>query len=854
MNGHDQSILFAGVLLLGAVALSLQMTGKRANQRLWVILRSGLIAILVASLMSSAQQAERGEALRIRVQRLQVPLASIQPPTDEGRLDDPASPHSAYLIVGDQLPGSDLVVSPFGKDTERNREVLGDASRPLAVLHARRGANGAQGWLCIHGYAADEALDLPGWHVVADRGSDDPGDDLASVGADKAMPVQTRCDIPLEAGTDAIRVRIFRSEYGVTANNEKVFKADAQIRREVFVSRRGSGEDGALSLRLNPETALVASLGTCGDPVNRILPPAPRDDRLNYLPERNLAFPQLGSGGQHPLLDPAHLGRPIAVDEACTGHAQAFAWPQGPGERAILTGTVERHYLPWVALFLTLSALLFYPFLRATAWQDERAEGATVFFLQALLVLRALFGIAGIPNSADVSRTEVIYDLAIANACLPALVIALLMRAGPDYRRSLVAMALFAFGSFGATVWWLQSLEGVVNWGFVLGLTGVVLFLRSRTPDARPLLMQAHERLKAMPQHFSTWEWGACTIVAAVAVRLTLRAFGYGLFLIGIDDLPFAERFFGFALSIIYQPAMVIGFACLAAGYVTARPRHRVATIVGLFVLALVVTPLLISDTGMVFVFAAPIALVLGWVGMRRFAGRRHLALALPLAMMLAMVAAMWPLGRVEVKNPTAPAGLAAHMTQVSSFPWSDRNYMRILRFVAPEKVAAFGNRAALESLDQAASMEPLGRAFLGHGYMEPSRVREPLVSYQYMDNLAAVHVTWPFGRLGAMALLAFYGVFASIMACRARAVRPAATGPASPSTSAAFTSLMAGTTLAWSAMYMVAANLNLVPFAGKNLYLVSATSGADLLEGTGMILLAALGWLHAENNVEVRA
>lgn len=852
--GALQSWLFFAAIIATALALHWQRPGERGGSVAVLALRGGVLAALLVGLVQCAQQAERGEALRIRVERLQVPLATVEPQVGTGQDSaDPASSQSAYLIVGDQLSGSDLAIAPYGSDIERNREVLGDASRPLAVIHARRTGAGVDGWLCIHGYAPDRDLDLPGWHVVVDRGDDEPDDDLARAGADPGTAVETRCDIPLAAGDDPLRVRFFRSEYV-----DGAFKADAQERREVFVSRRGEGAEGSLSLQFSNKTALAASLGTCGDPVNRILPAVNGGDGIGYLPERNLVFPQLGSGGLHPLLDPVHLGRPIAVDAACAGHKAAFAWPQGPDGQAVLTGTVERHFLPWVSVFLILAGLLFYPAVRGRAWRAERAEGTVVLFIQALLVLRALFGIAGLPNYAAVSRTEVIHDLSVANAVLPALVIALMMRGGAQGRSTVAALALFAFGAFGATLLWVQSVEGWQNWGFVLGLAGMFLALRWRNADPRPLLVQAMAGLKAMPRHFSAWEWGSYVIILAVTMRLGLRGLGLLLDYVGIDDYPFSERVFGFALSIIYQPAMVIGFGCLAAGYLAAPRPSRLPWALFLFAVAMVATPAAVSDSGMIFVFGVPIALALAWLGLRRLGGQRHFGLAAPLLLLLAMVPAMMLAGRLEIASPTAPGGLAAHMEQASGYIRSNGNVMRILRFVAPEKVPAVGNKAALEVLDQAASMEPLGRSLLGRGFMEPSRVREPMVRYQYTDNLSSVHVMWPFGRLGAIGLLVLYGVFAAAMACRAGIEAPDGagsddSGPASPGASAAFVSLVAGTTLAWSALYMVAANLNLVPFAGKNLYLLAATSGADLLEGTAMVLLAGLAWLRAEDSGEAR-
>ncbi|HZG47628.1 MAG TPA: hypothetical protein VEZ41_15375, partial [Allosphingosinicella sp.] len=56
----------------------------------------------------------------------------------------------------------------------------------------------------------------------------------------------------------------------------------------------------------------------------------------------------------------------------------------------------------------------------------------------------------------------------------------------------------------------------------------------------------------------------------------------------------------------------------------------------------------------------------------------------------------------------------------------------------------------------------------------------------------------------------------------------------------------LAGTLAIWTlfgaAAYMVLANLLLVPFTGRNIYLLAASSGGDLMEGLGLFLMARFG------------
>jgi hypothetical protein len=99
-------------------------------------------------------------------------------------------------------------------------------------------------------------------------------------------------------------------------------------------------------------------------------------------------------------------------------------------------------------------------------------------------------------------------------------------------------------------------------------------------------------------------------------------------------------------------------------------------------------------------------------------------------------------------------------------------------------------------------------------------------------DNVSAVHVMAPFGRLGAAALLLL--LFGQ--------ARWASSGPsalASPRQTLGQVSLW---TLFFVATYMVLGNLQLLPFTGKNIYFLSPASTGDLWEGTVLFGLGLWG------------
>jgi hypothetical protein len=100
-------------------------------------------------------------------------------------------------------------------------------------------------------------------------------------------------------------------------------------------------------------------------------------------------------------------------------------------------------------------------------------------------------------------------------------------------------------------------------------------------------------------------------------------------------------------------------------------------------------------------------------------------------------------------------------------------------------------------------------------------------------DNVSAVHLMSPFGRVSAAAYLA---MLAALVAVGARLTRGEG---GSWRRLVGLTSL---TVLFGVAAYVILANLQLTLFTGRNVYLMASASGSDLLEGLTLFALAWFG------------
>jgi hypothetical protein len=189
--------------------------------------------------------------------------------------------------------------------------------------------------------------------------------------------------------------------------------------------------------------------------------------------------------------------------------------------------------------------------------------------------------------------------------------------------------------------------------------------------------------------------------------------------------------------------------------------------------------------------------------------------------------------------NPDNQDSIAARLAYADRL--KDSDMVRFVAVAAPNAVPQIGTRAASQQMAQTIHMVERTRTVFGDGYMRPSNLPTRQIGnfgvlhdVHLTDNVSAVHLMSPFGRMGAlMLLLALAAGAIGLCADRARTAWtqwPAVAGALSV------------WTLFGAAAYMILANLQLVPFTGRNIYLLAPSSGADLLEGLFLFALATIG------------
>jgi hypothetical protein len=166
------------------------------------------------------------------------------------------------------------------------------------------------------------------------------------------------------------------------------------------------------------------------------------------------------------------------------------------------------------------------------------------------------------------------------------------------------------------------------------------------------------------------------------------------------------------------------------------------------------------------------------------------------------------------------------------------QNILRIWYSVRPGDVGDFATSSAQNLGAVMAHLHDYGACpqsqwpgcLAGHGYLAIPRPTV-LAPYHLNDNVTAIHLIAPFGRLGAAAFLLLLGVAAYHYT--RQSLRDGEPPPLK----------LAGVAALWTifgaALYMILANLEVLPFTGKNVYFFAAASGSDLLEGTILIAIA---------------
>jgi hypothetical protein len=260
------------------------------------------------------------------------------------------------------------------------------------------------------------------------------------------------------------------------------------------------------------------------------------------------------------------------------------------------------------------------------------------------------------------------------------------------------------------------------------------------------------------------------------------------------------------------------------------------------------VVALVINDIGFALVHVPPIAGIALWrlrcwrreQGAAEVADRfARLLWAAPAAGLVIGYFALWAFV-AATPPPSEGAPLEDRVAYAVDDRSTDPNWLRLRAVFAPGHIPQIGNRPAAIQLDQSVLLADLTGTLLGRGWLTPVDLGTFRWQATHLsDYLSASHLMFPFGRLGALALLLVLAAAAG--AAVAKRVPHPADWPQ-------LAGALAIWTLFGAAAYMVLANLLLVPFTGRNIYLLAASSGGDLIEGLGLLLTARIGLAYRKS------
>lgn len=506
---------------------------------------------------------------------------------------------------------------------------------------------------------------------------------------------------------------------------------------------------------------------------------------------------------------PVELGRPFAL---------------GSGDGIAVSLVLERFDRPWPLLVGVFSTIFLLWFAMRKVWAGHSLSLALVLVTVWLLAIRWLIGVESALLDPVLDQAQPVAAPALALALVPLLLA--LMTPGSEARGPLWPTLLAA------------SLVGVSSWLLYLQVAGWReipndwMFFAGGIVVAALLLVTS--RLAGFGVAFRTfamsiWQWVAAWpwwlwVLLLIAARVGLWALGY------------RERLF-VALSIVTIPPLIL---CFAAGLTRLRRNGSVrqhGLMLVMILAAYIGLPFLLGDSGLA-IYAIPIGAVWLFVLFRQ-APRSRWVFAI---LAFAVVAGFPAYERWIERSSTARLDRATTMIAqggdreranriaaqvLAERTEGSRNDLRLWTTFASERVAASASNEGESQFRVSAILADYTASFAGRGWgkrSDPADIRP----YQADDNLSAIHLMSPFGRLGAALLVAVLG----LLAWRAdqRLARNSRRGLAAS---------IALWTLFSTAAYMILANLSVVPFTGRNIYLLSALSVSDLLEGALIVLIA---------------
>ncbi|HEX8573014.1 MAG TPA: hypothetical protein VF759_09695 [Allosphingosinicella sp.] len=578
--------------------------------------------------------------------------------------------------------------------------------------------------------------------------------------------------------------------------------------------------------------------------------------------------------------EPAKLGTPFTVGSS------------SPRRAAILS--LERVDRPWFIVVMALCWAIVFGRAGWGLWRSSRPAFLLVIVAQWLLAVRLLVGIESLALDPALTSAAAIGANAAGYVALPLLLAAVAPRAaagGAAWWPALLTAAGVAIASralYGAATGWYVSVAAIVaaallvamahgplreriaaargslpDWALALLLIGTAGAAASWYLVGGPALellltagvlvsiaallttARAREGLRQVAAGAAERKWWLGLAAALVVMRVLFLFLGWR------ERLQWPGPF---AISVIYVPLALLAIAgALSAGWgAGGRPGWRSGLVATLLVAVLfILVPALVGDNGLV-IYLLPVMLVTLLVSLTRTPGEDGTsrpawgtllawnlpALLIGIAVVATLIVAVLGDSRWERKmdavvaeaqqtrsEPVREAAARKAAALLAEANADDQNQLRLWAAFAPSRVSLAGTSEAESQKRVASILADYSGSVRGRGFMQPSDPGD-IRPYQADDNLSAVHLMSPFGRIGTALLLLVLG----LLACRlGNPVRREGVAP------------VMGALVLWcmfaTAVYMVLGNLHLVPFTGRNIYLLAALSASDLLE-SGILFL----------------
>lgn len=566
-------------------------------------------------------------------------------------------------------------------------------------------------------------------------------------------------------------------------------------------------------------------------------------------------------------------------------HRDARAYRMGEvaqlGEEAAQVVRFEQSKAPLGLPALVLGLLL--PLALVRLVYLEPGEWLVVSCVETLMAIRLLVAVSGAQVDSSVALDGIVHKVLLESVLLVFVFHLSLrrIRDRPEYLLVVVAWLAAALASLRYAAGEFPSGMSQLLWT-TAGLAAAGLLLQ--------LIAGPKWRKWDSEAWFADSRWLRRAVVRSGSVFVLVRilAFFAGfkerlgtLFLISAVAVPFAAAWFGFffawlfrqpawqerrAPAVVYAGALV--FLAGVAYYISDS-----GSVLYLVPIAMYATCMCASTVGAAVLawLAVDIVVVSGLLTIHlqgdlyKFSWAAGLLVAFLLAQLAAMLlrrrwiadwraAFWWPLplavflsgivavngvfvttDGAEEKIPEKREAIASYLKQRTSV---HVNQFRIWRLMIPALIDQQGTRESegvQESLEHmrvfAMPQDVFGRGF--PALEPPGALRKSHMN----DTLSAVHILSPFGLAGGFALVLLYCAIASIAWLEFRRRGAPFGDPLAAS------GVIAAWTLAGISVYMVLANLELVPFTGRNVYLLSARSTSDLVEG-GLLLMLAMHWL----------